>query len=204
MNELLLIAVAFMSSLITAVAGVGGGMILIAAMPGLIPAPAIVPVHGMVQIFSNSSRALFGWQHVRWEFMLGFAGGLALGGVVAAGITASIDLEYVPLMIGCWILYTVWVPKFRREHAFRGEFVVYGALQIVLGMMDVIKVALFALLGFSFAAYWWLIAGMSIAVVLGALVGTRLRHRVPEQWFRRGLKWLLTLLALRMIYLTLS
>jgi uncharacterized membrane protein YfcA len=65
-----------------------------------------------------------------------------------------------------------------------------------------IKVVLFALLGFSFASYWQLIAGMSVAVILGALLGTQIRYRVPEALFRRILKWALTLLALRMIYLT--
>ena len=43
-----------------------------------------------------------------------------------------------------------------------------------------IKVILFALLGFSFASYWQLILGMSIAVTLGALLGTRIRYKVPE------------------------
>ena len=66
-----------------------------------------------------------------------------------------------------------------------------------------IKVLLFALLGFSFVEYWQLILGMSIAVTVGALVGTRIRYQVPEALFRRILKWALTLLALRMIYLTL-
>ena len=67
-----------------------------------------------------------------------------------------------------------------------------------------VKVILFALLGFSFASYWQLILGMSVAVIVGALLGTRLRYRIPEALFRRILKWALTLLALRMIYLTLT
>ena len=45
---------------------------------------------------------------------------------------------------------------------------------------------------------------MSIAVTVGALIGTRIRYQVPEVLFRRILKWALTLLALRMIYLTLA
>ena len=66
------------------------------------------------------------------------------------------------------------------------------------------KIAMFALLGFSFLAYWKIILGMSLGVACGAYLGTRIRYRVPEDTFRRGLKWLLTLLALRMVYITLA
>ncbi len=72
MNDLLLILAAFGTSVITAIAGVGGGMILIAFMPGLLPASAIIPVHAIVQLFSNGSRALFGWQNIDWGFTTAF------------------------------------------------------------------------------------------------------------------------------------
>ena len=52
--------------MVTAVTGIGGGMMLIAIMPGFLPATAIVPVHAVVQLFANSSRALFGWRFLRW------------------------------------------------------------------------------------------------------------------------------------------
>ena len=42
-----------------------------------------------------------------------------------------------------------------------------------------------------------------IAVIVGTWVGTRVRHRVPDQRFQVILKWLLTLLAVRIIIQTL-
>ena len=54
-------------------------------------------------------------------------------------------------------------------------------------------------LGFAVGPYLRLILGMMLSVTLGSYVGTRLRHRVPEQLFRRILRIVLTLLALRMI-----
>jgi uncharacterized membrane protein YfcA len=84
----------------------------------------------------------------------------------------------------------------------RDALVVSGALMTTF--THLIKVLLFALLGFSFIEFWHLILGMSIAVTVGALIGTRIRYQVPEALFRRILKWALTLLALRMIYLTLA
>ena len=70
MNEVLLVTFAFATSTLTAITGIGGGMMLIAFMPGLLPAAAIVPVHGAVQLFANSSRALFGWRQLQWKYVL--------------------------------------------------------------------------------------------------------------------------------------
>jgi len=236
-DNLLLILIAGISSSITAVTGIGGGMMLIAIMPGFLPAAAIVPVHALVQLFANSSRALFGWRFLRWEFVLAFIAGSILGGVLAAGIAREINLEYTPLFIAAYILFVVWGPPLRFKRPPPGEFVVIGALQTGLSMLvgatgpmsqaalmarnlkrdalvvsgalmttftHLTKVILFALMGFAYAEYWQLIAGMSVAVIAGALIGTRIRYRVPEPLFRRILKWALTLLALRMIYLTLA
>jgi uncharacterized membrane protein YfcA len=236
-NDLLLILFAGISSMITAVTGIGGGMMLIAIMPGFLPAAAIVPVHAVVQMFANSSRALFGWRFLRWEFVLSFIAGSVLGGGVAAGIASEINLEYTPLFIAAYILFVVWGPPLKFKKPPPGEFVVIGALQTGLSLLvgatgpmsqaalmsrnlkrdalvvsgalmttftHMTKVILFAILGFSFAEFWQLIASMSVAVIVGALIGTRIRYQVPEALFRRVLKWALTLLALRMIYLTLG
>ncbi len=54
-NDLLLIVIAGATSMLTAVTSIGGGMMLIVIMPGFLPAAAIVPVHALVQLFSNSS-----------------------------------------------------------------------------------------------------------------------------------------------------
>ena len=84
----------------------------------------------------------------------------------------------------------------------RDALVVSGALMTTFTHLT--KVLLFALLGFSFFEFWQLILGMSVAVIVGALIGTRIRYQVAEVLFRRILKWALTLLAFRMIYLTLA
>ncbi len=235
-SDLLLIAIACATSMITAITGIGGGMMLIAIMPGFLPPAGIVPVHALAQLFSNSSRALFGWRYLHWEFVLAFIAGSIAGGLLAAGIVREINLEYTPLLIAAYILFTVWGPAPRFNKSLRGEFVIIGALQTGLSMLvgatgpmgmaalmarglqrdalvvsgalmttftHLIKVVLFALLGFSFISYWQLIAGMSVAVIVGALLGTHIRYQVPEALFRRILKWALTLLALRMIYITL-
>ena len=236
-NEVLLVLIAFGTSTLTAITGIGGGMMLIAIMPGLLPAAAIVPVHAMVQLFSNSSRAVFGWRFLRWDFVLAFIAGSIMGGLIAAGVTREINLEYTPLIIAAYILFTVWGPRLEFKKPIKGEFVVIGFIQTGLSMMvgatgplgqaamlskglqrdalvvtaalmmaftHFIKICLFAVLGFSFISYWQIILGMSVGVIVGALLGTHVRYKIPQALFSKTLKWALTLLALRMIYLTLA
>ena len=134
-NDILLILIAGISSSITAVTGIGGGMMLIAIMPGFLPAAAIVPVHAVVQLFANSSRALFGWRFLRWEFVLAFIAGSVFGGAIAASITREINLEYTPLFIAAYILFIVWGPAPKFDKPPPGEFVVIGAIQTGLSML---------------------------------------------------------------------
>lgn len=236
-NEILLVLIACATSALTAVTGIGGGMVLIAIMPGFLPPAAIVPVHAVVQLFSNTSRAVFGWRFLRFDFTLAFITGALIGGAIAASFAREINLEYTPLFIAAYILLVVWGPPLKFDRPPPGEFIVIGAIQTGLSLLvgatgpmsqaalmarqlkrdalvvsaalmtsctHFIKILMFALLGFSFSSYWQLILGMSIAVTLGALLGTRIRYKVPEATFRIILKWALTLLALRMIYLTLG
>ena len=210
--------------MLTAITGVGGGMILIAIMPGLLPASAIIPVHGLVQLFSNSSRALFGWRHIHWGLTIAFIAGAVCGGLLAAGLTLNINLEYIPLVIAVYILFSVWGPGLQFKTMPRGEFFTIGLCQTALSMIvgatgplgqaallakglqrDALVVTaafmilLFAILGFAFTSYWEIILGMSIGVIAGTYIGTHIRYKVSETIFRQGIKWLLTLLAVRII-----
>jgi uncharacterized membrane protein YfcA len=65
--------------------------------------------------------------------------------------------------------------------------------------LHALKIVTFGLLGFAFAPYLPLMAGMVASVSVGSWVGTHLRPKVPEELFRQLLKVALTLLALRLI-----
>jgi len=228
-----LVVLAFFTSLTTAVFGLGGGLLLIASMPGFLPPPAIVPVHAVVQLASNGSRALFARRAIRWEYTGGFLAGAVVGGGLAAQVVGRMDLTYAPLMIAAVILYNVWGPKLELGGGRRGEFALVGAIQTGLGMLagatgplgasnlyrkalsreaqvatnavfmsttHVVKILMFAAIGFAFAPYLSLIGGMIAASVAGSLAGTYVRQYVPEMRFKVVLKWLLTVLAIRIVY----
>jgi uncharacterized membrane protein YfcA len=236
MNEILLVIISLITAIFTAIVGFGGGMILIAFMPGFIPASAIVPIHSVVQLLSNSSRALFSWRAIHWNFLISFIIGSIIGVVVAAQFINQINLDYIPLFIAAYILCNVWGPKLEFEKMPRGEFFTIGIIQTGLSLIisatgpltqstfqrmglnhhsivassalsmsitHIIKIPVFALLGFSFIDYWRVILGMSLGVIIGTYLGTHVRYKISALVFRKAVDWLLTLLALRMVYITL-
>jgi len=92
----LLIPIAFFTSCLAAVIGMGGGILLISLMPGLLPAAAIIPVHALTQLASNLSRALFGWRDVDLRIVPAFTLGALAGAWLGGEIYAGLDLRWLP------------------------------------------------------------------------------------------------------------
>ena len=137
MTELFLGIVTFLTSTIAAIVGLGGGMMLIAILPSFLPINALIPVHGLTQMTSNLSRAVFGYKDVQYEVIPKFLLGSFLGIGIFASILNFISLEYVPLFIGVYILLSLWSEKFnekikRYESYFLAGFFQTG-LSIVVG-----------------------------------------------------------------------
>lgn len=87
-----------------------------------------------------------------------------------------------------------------RINAQRDWLVVNTGVYMVLNHF--FRTLAFALLGFAFMPWWHEVLAMSIAMVPGAWIGTRLRYWLPQQNFARIFRWLISILALRMIALT--
>lgn len=137
MNELILGIISFLTSTVTGVVGIGGGMMLITIMPSFMPINAIIPVHGLTQMSSNFSRAVFGYKDVQLEVIPKFLLGSFVGIGIFAGILNFISLDYVPLFIGTYILLSLWSEKFndkikRYESYFLAGFFQTG-LSVVVG-----------------------------------------------------------------------
>jgi uncharacterized membrane protein YfcA len=112
-------------------------MMLITIMPSFIPVNALIPVHGLTQMSSNFSRAVFGYKDVQFEVIPKFLLGSFIGIGIFAGILNFISLNYVPLFIGTYILLSLWSEKFnekikRYESYFLAGFFQTG-LSVVVG-----------------------------------------------------------------------
>jgi uncharacterized membrane protein YfcA len=135
MSELALVPIAFLTSCLSAVIGMGGGVLLIALMPGLVPPTAILPLHALTQFASNVSRAGFGWRAIDWGMVPAFAAGALLGGWVGGGVYQSLDLHWLPAIIGVFILVFTWVPLPLLRGGGHTALALLGFYQTGLGML---------------------------------------------------------------------
>ncbi len=234
MSEYWLLPLALLTSTLAGVFGMGGGVPLIAVMPGLVPTAAIIPLHAVTQLASNGSRALFGWRHIDLKLVPPFLVGGIAGAGAGAAVFSRLDLSWLPALIGVVILLLTWLPapKVRGEGSF--ALALLGFYQTGLGMLigasgplgaavlarrdsrrdwlvvntavymsanHLLRAAAFALMGFAFSQYALLLAGMVAAVIVGSWLGTWLRRFVPQINFLLWFRILVTLLALRMIWI---
>ena len=77
------------TSFISGILGMAGGMILMGVLLALLPLPAAMMLHGITQMASNGWRAWLWRVHVNWRIFRGYA----LGALLA--LAAFIGLQYV-------------------------------------------------------------------------------------------------------------
>lgn len=133
--EYSLVPIAFLTSALAGVMGMGGGVLLIAAMPGLVPAGAIFPLHATTQLASNLSRALFGFRNIQWDMVPALVLGALLGAWFGGGVYASLDLRWLPAIVGALILLLTWVPLPRPRGGGHWGLAALGFYQTGLGMV---------------------------------------------------------------------
>ena len=73
---------------------------------------------------------------------------------------------------------------------------------VYMSCSHLLKILAFGIMGFAFADYLWLMLGMILGVIAGSWVGTWLRQFIPEGNFQFWFKLMISLLAVRMIVVT--
>lgn len=108
----ILTIVAFATSIISAIIGMGGGILLLSAMTFFMPIQVIIPVHGLIQLISNSTRLLYLKSFIQWRFFFFFILGMPVGAGLAAWLLKGVISESFPyLIITLLIFYAVFKPK---------------------------------------------------------------------------------------------
>jgi uncharacterized membrane protein YfcA len=108
--------VALLTATLSAIVGMGGGMLLLAAMFCFMSHAEAAPSHAAVQLVSNSTRAAAFIQHVEWRsvgrFLLGVVPGGFLGVVVLTWLGEPGASEpWLKLLVGVYILASLLVPR---------------------------------------------------------------------------------------------
>lgn len=113
---LLLVVASFFTSALTAAFGVGGGVAMLALMGLFVPVVALIPVHGAVQLGSNTGRAWHQRAHVRRDILLPFVAGSLVGAVAGAMVVVQLPDALLKVVLGVFIIAVTWtkIPGFDR------------------------------------------------------------------------------------------
>jgi len=236
MTYTILVFMSFLGALLTAVVGMGGGIMLIAIMPGLIPTGAIIPLHGVIQFASNISRVVIDIRAMNWRIAGHWLLGTCLGAAIGAPLIKKVPIDFLPIVLGMFILLVTWAPVRKLRFKIPGQYFGLGCITAFLslfvgatgpiGLTAIIrekmntntliatssamnasvqgaKVGAFLAIGFSFTPYLNLLASIIVAVTVGSLLGKQIRSRLPAGKLIFAIKILLSVLAVRMVIITL-
>ncbi len=110
----MLAAVSVGTSVVSGVMGLAGGMLLLSALLLTLDPVVAIPVHGVVQLVSNASRAWFQRAHVRWDAVWRFAWPLLPAGALGLLLLRSVPPDAGRLWIGAFVLVATWAPGWLR------------------------------------------------------------------------------------------
>lgn len=109
MLAFILTAVTLLTSVLSGMAGVGGGTILIAVLyaVGLLPAVA-VPLHAIVQMVANGTRVLAFLKHVDWHAMRWFLLGVVPSPFLVAPLIVDANPDIIRLVMAVFVVLSMW------------------------------------------------------------------------------------------------
>jgi uncharacterized membrane protein YfcA len=130
-----LIGASFFTSALTASAGIGGGLALLALMGYLVPVTAIIPLHGVVQLGSNIGRAAFLYNHVAWICLAAFLAGALPGAWIGGLAVGALPEDLLKAALGVFILVITWARLPRLAAMTLPGFAVTGTITTFLTML---------------------------------------------------------------------
>ncbi|WP_071673119.1 sulfite exporter TauE/SafE family protein [Nioella nitratireducens] len=225
-----LIAVSFVSSFITVSFGIGGGTLLIAMMATLVPPLVLIPVHGVIQLGSNTGRAVLLARHVHWAALPGFVVGAVIGSLLGGMMAVEIPPQFVQIGIGCFVIYSVlsrppkWLAAWPWLSGGVSSFLTmfFGATGLfvanfiksmdlprhrhvathatLMTVQHALKVIVFGFLGFAFGGWVPFIGAMILSGLVGTVSGRLLLNRMTDHGFKRALNVVLLLISARLIW----
>lgn len=235
MTLLFLFMAGIITSAISAIIGMGGGVLLLSALTLFIPYQVLIPLHGIAQLVSNSSRTFFLRKHVKKDIFLPFVLGAPIGfGIAFFAVKSISNPNYYLLILAIFILYTVFKPKklpaiklrtqgwfalgiasglqgaligatgpllapfFIRDDLEKEEIIATKALQQL--SIHLFKIPFFLSLSFNYLAYTNEIVILSLAAILGTLIGVNVLKKVDHEIFVKMFKFVLILAAFRLIF----
>lgn len=136
----MLAVLVFVTSAISGVFGMAGGMILMAALLFLMPVPAAMAIHATIQTASNGWRCWLWRRHIVWRALPFYAAGVVVGFATVAAVTFVPDRATALIVMGALPLMSLAARRYvnisitRRFHAFAAA-IILTFIQMTAGVV---------------------------------------------------------------------
>ena len=107
----LLAAAGLVTSVVSGILGMAGGVLLLTVLLVFLEPLAAIPVHGAVQLVSNSSRAWIQRRHVRAGIVIRYSLFLLPMGFLGLALARGLPPDAVRAGIGVFVLLATWRPS---------------------------------------------------------------------------------------------
>lgn len=103
--------ICFAGAWLSTVAGMGGGLLIVAACTQILPLPAVVPLSSVFVMSGQIARVVQFHRHIAWGIARPFIPGSLIGAFLGTFIYLSLPEEAIALMLGAVMLWFSWVPS---------------------------------------------------------------------------------------------
>ena len=110
MELAVLCVAAFLASILSAVVGMAGGIVLLTVMLLYFEPLIAIPLHGVIQLASNGSRTVIQRAHVRWDLAWRYGILLLPMAYVGLSVARALSPELARTLIGVFVLLATWRP----------------------------------------------------------------------------------------------
>ena len=122
MVEIVVVGVAaLLTSILSAVAGLGGGVILLLVIAQFVPPTVAIPIQGAIQLVSNGSRAALLRRDISWRVVAWSAAPLLPASLLGVAVATSLPEDVVRLILAGFVLVLAWRPHWLKMSGARSR-----------------------------------------------------------------------------------
>jgi len=228
--------IVFGGAFLSTVAGMGGGLLILASCSQIMPVNVVIPLNGVFVFAGQVTRTVQFWRHIAWPITLPFIPGSVVGALLGTVIYFNLPDIAIALILGSVMLWFSWVPTGKASQALASRIpqpwfwigilhtflsTVSGAGGLMQSLMvnsklgkesivatiagTLLAMSLFKSIGYFLAGFdytsWVPVILLSwITGVLGTTVGKMSLNKMPDVFFRRLIKAMVTIFAVRLFW----
>ena len=152
---IILAVAALVTSMLSAILGMGGGILLLAVIFCFLDHSEAIPAHAAVQLASNGTRILVFIRNIDWRTLVRYCSGLIPGIVLGSVLLWKLgepgrSEPYLKMIVGGYILAATYLPKPQKHRStmtwwdFPVMGFVCGAAALTIGAVGPLMAPLFA------------------------------------------------------------